>query len=152
MKKLLSCVFVIMLLIQSSALAEIDLSGLTFDELVTLKDQINLEMWSREEWQEVTVPQGIWEIGKDIPAGHWTVKAADGAQAGLLWGNSMMSDTMVSPDYWCWTVTSPTSVMYDENQSRVEIDGEFKDGQFLQVMDGKAVITPYSGKPSLSFK
>ncbi len=37
---------------------DIDLSHMSFEDLVTLKDQINLAIWNSKEWQEVTVPQG----------------------------------------------------------------------------------------------
>lgn len=152
MKRIIAMVMVAMIVMANVAMAEIDLSGMTYDELVALKDQINKAMWECEEWQEVTVPQGIWKIGEDIPEGHWTVKAADGARVSILWGDSMIDSAMVSPDHWCWTLTSPSNGMFEENESRIEIDGELKAGQYIQIDNGKAVFTPYSGKPDLGFK
>ena len=64
-----------------------DLSALTYNELVALKDQINLAMWNSQEWQEVEVPKGVYVIGEDIPVGKWTIKAADGISAFVCWGD-----------------------------------------------------------------
>lgn len=64
MKKALSLFLAIMLLIVSiPAMADVDLTGMTYAELVALKDQINLAIWNSSEWQEVTVPQGVWKVG-----------------------------------------------------------------------------------------
>ena len=61
--------FVLVLTLAPAAFADVDLSGMSFDELVALKDQINLALWNSADWQEVTVPQGVWQVGADIPAG-----------------------------------------------------------------------------------
>ena len=53
MKKLVALVLAIVLS-AGIALAEgIDLSGMSYDELVALKDRINLAMWQSDEWQMV---------------------------------------------------------------------------------------------------
>ena len=86
MKRILALILTMSALaaIPLSAHAEekkIDLSGLTYNELVELKDQINLAIWECDEWQEVEVPQGIWKVGEDIPAGHWTIRGRTSALA-----------------------------------------------------------------------
>ena len=74
MKKLIAILTIFVLLV-SSALAvyeadkTIDLDLKTFTELVALRNKINMAIWNSQEWEEVTVPEGIWEIGADIPAG-----------------------------------------------------------------------------------
>ena len=80
MKKIYALILaaVILLAIPTVAFAtsgklDIDLSKLSYEELVELKDQINLAIWQSKEWEEVEVPQGIWEVGKDIPEGKWTI-------------------------------------------------------------------------------
>ncbi len=55
-----------------------NVDSLSYNELADLKDQINLAMWNSDEWQEVKVPQGIWEVGVDIPTGHWTISPVEG--------------------------------------------------------------------------
>ena len=74
MKKLLCLLFVLVLLPVVSLSDLPDISGLSYEELVQLRDCINLAIWNSEEWQEVTVPPGLWKIGDDIPAGHWTIR------------------------------------------------------------------------------
>lgn len=76
MKKLVSFFLTALLLFSAASADPVDLSGLSFDELVALRDQINLAIWNSQEWQEVTVPAGIWQVGKDIPAGHWSIRVA----------------------------------------------------------------------------
>ena len=78
MKKLFSALLAVLMLCTASASAKtIDLSSMSYDELVALKDQINLALWESEKWEEVTVPQGVYQVGADIPAGHWTIKASE---------------------------------------------------------------------------
>ena len=151
MKKALVWMLAVCALLPGFALAEVDLSGMSYEELVALKDQINLAIWECEEWQEVTVPQGIWKIGVDIPEGYWTISAADGAEVYLYWGPEII-ESWVSTDYGCTTVTSPNSDWYNENESQVSVNWELASGQYIQIDSGKAVFTPYSGKPDLGFK
>lgn len=154
MKKFIS-IFLCLVLCASMALAEVDLSGMSFDELVKLKAQINLAIWMSQEWQEVTVPQGMWEIGVDIPAGHWTLIANKSAYVMLGYGNQLDEsgkdlsfrgsiyelDTIIGEDNWA----------YDEN-SKNQTDFVLKDGCYLLIDGGSVIFTPYTGKPSLGFK
>lgn len=82
MKKLFS-VFLIAILLIPCASAD-DLSGLSFDDLLKLRQEITSEIISRPEWREVTVPEGEYIIGEDIPAGSYSI---DGQ------GNSFVVDT-----------------------------------------------------------
>ena len=50
MKKFFSLVLALILL-PCAALAEIDLSSLSFADLAALRDQAQLEMMKRDEWQ-----------------------------------------------------------------------------------------------------
>lgn len=152
-KYLIACALFLSLAMPVSA--EIDLSGMSYAELVALKDQINLAMWDCEQWQEVTVPQGIWEVGVDIPAGHWTVTAADGAWASVMYGSKLNENGKSlarSDDYFSEIIVSPSSRIYAEGQDNPQIDIDAKTGAYICVDDGSVVFTPYSGKPSLGFK
>ena len=93
MKKLI-CIM-IALLIPVAAFAEVDLTGMSYDELVQLKDQVSLAIWESEEWQEVEVPAGVYTVGEDIPAGKWTIKAADGISVTIEWGD-LLDDSGVA--------------------------------------------------------
>lgn len=53
---------------------DIDLSKMTYDELVELNRTLAKEIMSRSEWKEVEVPAGQYTIGVDIPAGWYSVR------------------------------------------------------------------------------
>lgn len=155
---------VAMLLIVPSALAapqattasSIDLSTMTYDELVALKDRINLAMWQSDEWQEVTVPQGVWEVGVDIPAGHWTIKTnasmANITITDALDESGKDADIWTSDVYYSETVHSEDYMFFDAESDRAEIDFELVKGMYVIIDYGSAIFTPYAGKPSLGFK
>jgi len=146
-----------LLLLCSSAFAQTpDLSDMSFDELISLKDSINLAIWNCAEWEEVTVPQGVWQIGVDIPAGHWSLKAADGVHSYVKYGSfldeSGVSISYDSKDYIYKNIYSTTYSQYNANEHRSEIDIAMKDGAYIVIDSGSVVFSPYSGKQSLGFK
>lgn len=142
--------------------ADVDLAGMSFDELIALKDQINLAIWNSEEWQEVTVPQGRWIVGEDIPAGKWTVKCANigldnpyMAFTFISWGEKLDEDGDISymDRYGSEFIYNPNSKYYGEG-AITETTIEFFDGDIVDIgnSNNQAVFMPYTGKPSLGFK
>jgi len=77
MKRFLVILVLVFLVVSSAAAEDIDLSGLSFDQLIQLQSRINMELMQRDEWQEVTVPIGVYLVGKDIPAGKWSVSTTN---------------------------------------------------------------------------
>lgn len=77
MKKLISVFLLLCLLIGCAAADSIDLSSMTFDQLVDLQKSISAEIVKRPEWKEVSVPAGNYIIGEDIPAGTYSIEGAD---------------------------------------------------------------------------
>ncbi|MDD3921704.1 MAG: hypothetical protein PHO41_11090 [Eubacteriales bacterium] len=156
MKKWLSILLILLLLCPITALAEVDLSGMSYDELVALQEQVELAIWSSDEWQEVTVPSGVYEVGTDIPAGKWTVSAADGVSAVIMWGDALdESGVDLSYDgdiYEYEWLYSPTYYGYDAGSDKTSVTYEMKDGQYFIVDSGTVVFTPYAGKTGLGFK
>ena len=162
MKKLFLCLLVAALFLSQFALADVDLSGMTFDELVALKDQINLAIWNSEEWQEVTVPQGRWIVGEDIPTGKWTVKCADVNRddydmsiTHIYWGNEIDDQNRVKYNgllHAEW-IYNPDNRNYESGEV-TEIVFDFADGMIVDIDSeyAPALFTPYSGKQSLGFK
>ncbi len=47
---------------------------MSYDELVSLQNELTKEIMSRPEWKEVEVPAGQYTIGVDIPAGWYSMK------------------------------------------------------------------------------
>jgi len=135
-----------------------DLSGLSYEELVALKDCINLAIWESEEWQEVTVPQGVWVVGEDIPAGKWTIKCVDGAfRTEICWGDYLSEDgTSVSDEtrgeVYVY-ISNPEHRLYEAGDM-TEYTVTLQVGDYVEVASNEdaAVFMPYAGKPSLGFK
>ena len=146
-------------MVSISAHAEVDLSGMSFDELIALKQQIDLALWGCEEWQEVTVPQGTYKVGEDIPEGQWTIKATEGNWASIEWGIEVDASGVEiikrisgkSGHDWKH-VLSTTYKGYKEGEDATQIDLNLLEGMYVRVDGGSAVFMPFTGKQSLGFK
>lgn len=155
MKKLILLVLALMLC--ASALAEVDLSGLTFDELVDLRDRAQRAMWDCEEWQEVTVPQGIWRVGEDIPFGHWTVTPAMNTTYGFtnITYCGALDETGSRPKvpgggfYYAGNISIDTPE-HDGYMHSLELN--LQNEGYLIIEYGDVIFTPYAGHPDLGFK
>jgi hypothetical protein len=73
MKKAIALVLILILAAMPVLAEQIDLSGLSFDELRQLQTRISHELTTRPEWKSVTVPAGFYQVGVDIPAATWTI-------------------------------------------------------------------------------
>ncbi len=82
-RRLLCCLLVCLLLVHV-ALAEVNLSSMTDDEVVDLLAQVNQEIVNRGINKTAKLPKGRYIAGKEIPAGRYiyTVLAT-----GSEWGN-----------------------------------------------------------------
>lgn len=159
MKKLITLLLIAALLLPAAALADLpDISGLTYDELVQLKDKINLAMWNSQEWQEVTVPAGAWEIGKDIPEGYWTITIPPDLTINVYYCDKINA-SRTGPGYGYDYINSFTETMSSKKKkdgswmfpdSPDHVDLYLTSGWYL-FNAGPVIITPYSGKPDLGF-
>ena len=150
MKKMVAVVLMLILLAPCAMAEDIDLSGLSFAELAALRDRCQMEMMGREEWQQVTIPAGLWKVGEDIPAGHWvftydpSVKTL--MKTGISYGDVLREqksiDVMKSTEYYGHTFT----------EADPSFDLLLEDGYYIQVNNGPVIVTPYTGKPDLGFK
>ncbi len=116
-----------------------DLSALTFDELLALRKEITSLLWASDEWQEVTVPAGVYEIGIDIPAGQWTITAADHG----YWLNCKELDEYGDGKK---DIHSSSSMKPGEC-----VNWNLIDGTYLEINGCSVVFTPYIGA-DLGFK
>ena len=154
MKKLLSFLICLLLFFSISAAEAPDLSTMSFDELVQLREQLNLAIWNSQEWQEVTVPAGVYQVGVDIPAGHWTVSVKSESYFFNVYYFDMLDEAGLGPDYsgylFMQQIASADLVEYDAT-CPMSVDINMQDGWYLRV-DGYALFTPYAGKPDLGFR
>ena len=154
MKKALSFVIcaVLILSIAIVGYADFDLRGMSYDELVALKDQINLAIWNSAEWQEVEVPQGVWEVGADIPAGKWEIKALPGGNSYIIYGDEVRNGgTDVAPKAY-QEVVDPENKYYRDGKDVTSWVIDLESGNYVKIDFGNAVFMPYNGKPELGFK
>ena len=131
--------------------ADVDLSGMSFEELVALKDQINLAIWNSDEWQEVEVPQGVWKVGEDIPAGHWTILALPGKLTRIYVGPKT-KNCGTDVDWKTFAYVIGEGYPDPSDGMLPEWSIELSDGDFVKIEKSSAVFTPYAGKPDLGFK
>ena len=153
MKKLVAFILAL-IVVPVAVLADIpDISDLTYDELVQLKDKINLAMWNSKEWQEITVPAGVWVIGKDIPAGHWTIKPLPGDYVNVTYFDRLdQFGKSVGAGWLGWggtlTARGEDDITFGEP---TQVDLEMIEGMFFKCSHS-VIFTPYAGKPGLGFK
>lgn len=154
MKKALSFVICAVLILSLAVVgyADFDLSGMSYDELVALKDQINLAIWNSAEWQEVEVPQGVWAVGSDIPAGKWEIKALPGAETYIVYGTEVKNGGTDVSSKSHEHVIDPGYTKYEADKDVTSWVIDLDAGSYVQIKYGTAVFMPYSGKPALGFK
>ena len=157
MKKLITVLLILALLLPAAALADLpDISNLSYDELVQLKDKINLAMWNSQEWQEVTVPVGVWVVGEDIPIAHWSISLSPDTSS--KWAKIIYCDRLDESGtdagnqfdckiYSYLNVAAPSNDRYPQ-----KVDIDLQPGTYLIIGNGPVVFTPYTGKPDLGFK
>ena len=156
MKKLIAsiCALALILAMSVTAAAEIDLSGMSWQELIDLRADIMKEQMIRDEWQEVEVPQGLWKVGEDIPAGKWTIRCTVGRCTSIHVGSKLTQGRNTVDIYESKDRT--IAYIYADipgKESEMHIcDIELLDGQYIFIDDCSATFTPFTGKPALGFK
>ncbi len=133
----------------------IDLSGMTYDELIELIDEAQRQIMFSDYWQEVEVPQGEYLVGVDIPEGKWIVTACPQAisyvsqrrltlyRFGIELQNEGFYDYIVNTQLT--GVETPQYQNYDWNFVRVDLAS----GDLFVVETGSVIFTPDKG---LGFK
>lgn len=155
MRRLFITIVTLFILISSfafqSALADVDLSGMSFDELVALRNQIDQAIWASDGWQEVSVPAGVYHVGEDIPAGKWTIRPADSQTAEVYYGAGLKDGGASIDDvYDAVQITSPDDA-YAEYNDVASVSWTLEDGSYIKVESSSVVFTPFSGN-AFSFK
>lgn len=131
MKKVLAIVLLLTLCIFASA-ESIDLSGMSYDELLELRQAVELAIWNSDGWQEVEVPAGIYVIGEDIPEGRWTVKP-----------NGSLSSITVYPNKSDYTDQTYDYIAMEMIQKDESFNLEVNSGNCLEISGGALIFTPY---------
>ena len=125
MKKLIA-IILILCLFPVIALADVDLASMSFDELRSLQIALNEEIVTRPEWKEVTVPGGTWIVGKDIPAGSYSLHPT--SEGGYVRVYDAKGGMLVSQG------------IRDEENSIGKID--LMDGYSVEISRGSLIFSP----------
>lgn len=155
MKKMFCLLFILIFIPVFSFADAPDLSGLSYDELINLREQFNLLIWNSKEWKHVEIPTGIYVIGVDIPAGHWTIKPPAGDAVVIEYFKDV-DETGKRPLDSLYNYDAES--IADDNCSYAsfvpmrEVDFELKEGFYLTIVNGPyAIFEPFVSKPAFSF-
>lgn len=156
MKKIISFVLAIMMVLMVSvAFSEIDISGLSYDELVELVDRAQRQIMFSDYWQEVEVPSGDYVIGKDIPEGKWVVTADPSYTPSISQRRLtkfLRGMELEEEGYYDYIVSMElygTETPNYRNSFPYFTTVELKNDDLFQVERGIVIFTPYKG---LGFK
>lgn len=129
------------------------LSKLSFSELLRLRDAIDAALWQSPDWQEVTVPAGTYQIGKDIPAGRWSIRIAGDPAMDTAYYFQLPDAGGSKPNY-AYSVTDLTLVSSSITEEYPSLPAQ----QDLDMVAGwyyycssTTIFTPSAG-PSLGFR
>lgn len=75
-----------MITVSTCAIADVDLTGMRFDDLAALRGQVETAILESEEYKEVEVPIGDWYVGEHIPAGEYRIVPKDYGIYVRVWG------------------------------------------------------------------
>ena len=129
MKKMICLLSFFCMLLTGVAFAELDISGLSFDELIALQATINQAIWNSDGWKEVTVPEGVYKIGEDIPAGRWTLKRAKNDYTYMRVGKRFTEGKVSG-----YTFTS---------EVEEEVNLILEEGSYIEILHNPLIFTPY---------
>lgn len=156
MKKMLVILILVCMTIPLACAEDVDISGLSYDELLILRSRVDAAILECEEWQEVTVPVGIWKVGEDIPAGKWTLRCASDKYSFVTIGTKLrdngLSISTTGDHYASSTVFSPNYKDFKPGDNPTEIYITVTDGDYIHIGQASVIFSPYSGKPDLGFK
>ena len=135
----------------SIALAEIDVSSMTFDELIELQAQITQEITNRPEWNNVEVPAGGYEVGVDIPVGRWTISVGDDVSICMITYGSELNESKTDVDASCenYAVLQLGNNATWGNGLSTSI--ELTEGNYICIWYSNVIFTTYIN-PSFDFK
>lgn len=146
--------FFVVFLFANPAYAEIDLDSYSFDQLASLRDQIMVEMMTRGEWQEVTVPAGTYRIGEHIPSGHWQITCAPQGYCYVTVGATLEENgkeiVYGSDGYYHIALVGLDSGLSDRGYPST-VDLVLSDGMYIYIERSFVTFSTYSGIPAFGF-
>jgi len=152
MKKLIALALVGLMFCTGAIAEGINLDSMTFEQLIELREQITKEITNRAEWKNVYIPAGFYEIGVDIPAGHWTLTPALTDYFELSYGdipNSTKTDISYDSSNHEYEIVAKRDSLYFDIASTDSYSMVMDEGSYL-VIKGDCYISTYI-RPTLDF-
>lgn len=132
MKKLVLILCVLLLsLAPAVASAEADLASMTFDQLVALRQEIDLLLFGSDQYKDVSVPQGVYIVGVDIPAGTYSFSSTEFAAIEIFSDESCSIQSYVA--------------VYSVSADNPVAKFELKDGYAVEIQYAPILFTTYTG-------
>ena len=75
MKRVVAIIVCLLLTLCAAQAEDLDLNSMSFSELLALQEKVNQALLNCSEWKQVEIPMGVWDVGKDIPAGRYELVA-----------------------------------------------------------------------------
>jgi len=153
MKKLITVILILAMLLPAAALAVTDLSGMSMEELLELQDSVRAEILSRSQWESVTVPVGYYVVGVDIPEGHWTIKCPENYALIEYYSDTDESGKNADPFgrmYFGICLGAPGNQL-ESIYNQPETDIELKAGYYVHISEYPLVFEPFTGRQSPFF-
>lgn len=125
--RIISVLLVLLFSISPACAETIDLSNLSYKELIALRLQVDFAIAETGEWKQVVVPPGEYIVGADIPAGDYT---------------------LTTGDEWCdLIVYEDGKIIHHYNSHVPETIGKLtlKDGQIVSIRFDEFIFAPYKG-------
>ncbi len=133
----------------------LDLSSYDFSSLITLKNRLNLMIWNSFAWKRIIIPAGLYQIGKDIPAGNWTIESPE-EYTRVVYGTNLNKHHMNLSinDAWNQEIENVNYWNYKEGEDLTSVDLAVSEDSYLMINENTcASFSPSAGKKkSLGFK
>ena len=136
--KRFALVFLALVLVSSPALA-VDLDSMSYDELLELSQAVEAKMREMPEWGGVLVPEGVYTVGTDIPAGKYTYSTLS---------NRVDTYVFSTEEEVLLAVTGNRSgylFCYVARVDKEPFNIDFAENTYINVNGGTALLKPYTG-------
>lgn len=143
-----------------------DVSAMSTDELTLVIDYLRykarliyeyidvIERLIDPDGKAVTIPEGLWVIGEDIPAGRWNITVPPNAETTIAYGKDLMfNGTKINPFSGGCQLYTLRGVLHPDTSdvSPDNVDIRMENGTFFQVVGSSVIFTPSKDKSSLGF-
>ena len=125
-----------------------------YDEAVLRYEQTGRALWEAYDWRSVVVPWGVWEIGRDIPAGKWRIETATETSIEVTYSTEAHGGgacLYVTDALFDDKIKSPNNPFFDQLLDTAYAEIELKTGAFLQIKYSSARLIPMENQDRYRF-